>query len=110
MRPEFRLKMELKYELLLDHSVRVLEGTLLIRTYSPDHRQTSHLYLRGFPTRWAVANILATVSRSFGFTAPGGMRIRVRSSSVSTTSPSAIESTNPDDTSGVFSSITSVGL
>src|ERR1039457_5519938 len=31
-------------------------------------------YLRGFPTRWAVANIFATVSRSLGCTFPAGMR------------------------------------
>jgi D-alanyl-lipoteichoic acid acyltransferase DltB (MBOAT superfamily) len=36
--------------------------------------------------------------------------VLVKSSSSSTTSPSAIESTNPDDTSGVFSSITRVGF
>ena len=38
------------------------------------------------------------------------MRVFVKSSSVIITSPSAIESTSPEETSGVFSSMTRVGF
>jgi len=67
-------------------------------------------YLRGFPTRCAVANINAIVSMSLGWTLPGGIRIRVRSSNFSKRSTSAMESINPEETSGVFSSIDRLGL
>ena len=63
-----------------------------------------NIYLRGFPTRCAVANMFATVSMSLGCTFPAGIRMCVRSSSFSNKSTSAMESISPEETSGVFSS------
>jgi hypothetical protein len=54
------------------------------RSFCPDLRPGQMLrvfsvqfagYFRGLPTRCAVANIKATVSKSFGCTFPGGMRV-----------------------------------
>ena len=63
------------------------------RNLSARHRPC---YLRGLPTRCAVANILATLSRSLGWTFPAGIRMCVRSSSFSSRTTSAIESIRPE--------------
>src|SRR4029077_16255400 len=75
------------------------------------HRRTQcRRHFLVLPTRCAVANIFATVSRFFGCTFPAGMRMWVRSSSFSSRSTSAIESIKPEETSGVFSSIENPGF